>query len=89
MVVKSPKGLKPDKLDDVVLAMLSLGIIDDEIGQKTEIQAETGYDYEALERLHTKGFLAGPPSILSDRPVWLTPKGVRRARKLFREMFCS
>lgn len=84
-----PKEFKPDKLDNAVLAMLSLCILDDEIGSNPGIQADPGFDYEALQRLHAKGYLAARPSISSDRPVWLTPEGARRARELFRKLFCD
>jgi hypothetical protein len=87
--INNNHSLDSEKLDDAVLAMLSLGIIDDEIGSKPGIQAEPGFDYDALERLHAKGFLAAPPHTLSDRPVWLTPEGARHARELFRKMFCN
>ncbi len=88
-IVERPEGLKQAKLDDAVLALLSLCINDNEIGSKPGIQANPGFDYETLKRLHAKGYLASPPSILPDRPVWLTPDGARRARELFRELFCD
>lgn len=88
-IFEEPKGLNPDKLDDAVLAMLSLCITDEEIGNKAGIQADPGFDWNSLERLHKQGFLATPPNILADRPIWLTPEGVRRARELFRKTFCD
>lgn len=87
-VVKEPKGLNHQKLDDAVLAMLSQSICANQKVTGLGIQAEPGLDYGALERLYAAGDLCSPPSILSDRPVWLTPKGVRRAKRLFREIFC-
>jgi len=42
-----------DKVDDVVLALMYLTIHD-------EARAWKGFDWDALNRLHEKGFIAGP-----------------------------
>ena len=76
-----------DKLDDMVLAMLSLCMVLEASGTDQRIQAEPEFDYYALQRLYAKGYLAAPPSTVSGRPVWLTPEGARRARDLFRQTF--
>ena len=84
----SREALDPDKLDDAVLAMLSVFIIDSEIGNRPGIQTVEGYDDEALVRLHRKGYLATYPH-QPINAIWLTPEGARRARELFRQMFCG
>ena len=77
-----------DKVDDAVLAILSLSIIDDEIGERPGIQAEDGFAYESLVRLHKKGYLAAEPHP-PIHAIWLTPDGARRGRELFRKMFSN
>jgi Lar family restriction alleviation protein len=77
-----------DKLDDAVLAILSLCIINDEIAERPGIQAEDGFDYESLVRLHKKGYLATEPHP-PIHAIWLTPEGARRGRELFRKLFSS
>src|SRR6266542_1376824 len=70
-------ALDLDKLDDAVLAMLSLCIINDEIDERPGIQAEDGFDYQSLVRLHKQGYLATKPN-LPIHAIWLTPEGARR-----------
>jgi hypothetical protein len=41
----------PDKIDDAVLALLLLGRHD-------EVRAWKTFDWDAMERLHEKGFIA-------------------------------
>ena len=84
----NPPTPNPDKLDDAVLAMLSVCIIDDEIGNRPGIQTQEGFNYESLIRLHKKGYLATCPHHPINA-IWLTPEGARRARELFRQMFCE
>jgi hypothetical protein len=78
-----------DKFDDAMLAMLSDCILTGKPRRRLGIQADPKFNYQSLQRLRAKGYLAAPPSILADRPIWLTPKGARRAQKLFRQMFCD
>ena len=39
-----PDGLTTEKLDEAILAMLSLNLRDDEIGNRPGIQAEAGFN---------------------------------------------
>ena len=81
------REMSPESIDEVVLALLSLNVVSEDTAQRPGIQAETHLNPEALERLHAKGYLACEPSTLPDRPVWLTPEGLKRSRELFQQMF--
>ena len=71
-----------DKVDEMVLALLSLSAFDeDEWGAR----AWKSHDWDALDRLHAKGFIQDPKS--KAKSVVLTPEGLRRARELFERRF--
>lgn len=67
-----------DKVDDAVLALLYLTLGRDG-------RAWKGFDWEAMDRLHAKGFIDDP--VNKAKSVWLTKEGAERSEKLFREMF--
>jgi hypothetical protein len=67
-----------DKVDDAVQALLFLTLHD-------ETRAWKGHDWDALDRLHRKGFIGNPAS--KAKSVVLTQEGLARSEKLFREMF--
>ena len=46
-------GLDNDKIDDAVLALLCLGWHD-------EARAWKGFDWDAMDRLHEKGYISDP-----------------------------
>ena len=56
-----------DRIDEATLALLFLGIHD-------EIRAWKSFDWAAMERLHTKGFISDPV-------------GLRQSEALFRKLF--
>jgi len=71
-----------DKVDEMVLALLSLTICDqDQYGAR----AWKGHDWEAMNRLHAKGYISDPRS--KAKSVVLTVEGLRRSRELFKKYF--
>jgi hypothetical protein len=70
------------KVDEMVLAMLCLGITDeDDWGARTW----KSHDWDAMDRLHAKGYISDPKS--KAKSVVLSPEGVKRARELFERYF--
>jgi hypothetical protein len=67
-----------DKIDDTVLGFLWLTLHD-------ERRAWKGFDWDALERLYQKGLIANPAN--KAKSVVLSDEGMRRAEKLFHELF--
>jgi len=67
-----------DRIDDVVLALLLLGLHDG-------MRAWKGFDWDALGRLHEKGFISDP--VGKAKSVVFTQKGLERAEALFDETF--
>ena len=70
-----------EKIDEMVLALLSLGTFRD--GPVT--RAWKGFDWDSMDRLHEKGFIHNPKS--KARSVILTEEGERAARELFARHF--
>jgi hypothetical protein len=70
-----------DKVDDAVLALLWLTAHGDQYGWR----AWKGHDWDALDRLHQKGFISDPKS--KAKSVVLTEEGVSESRRLFEELF--
>lgn len=72
----------PDKVDEMVLALLFLTMFDeDEYGAR----AWKGHDWDAMDRLHEKGYISDPKS--KAKSVVVSVKGVKRSRKLFVKYF--
>ena len=72
----------PDKVDDAVLALLFLTAHDvDEFGAR----AWKSHDWDALDRLHAKGYISDPQS--KAKSVVLSPEAFERARMLFDRLF--
>jgi len=67
-----------ERIDDAVLALVFLTLGSDG-------RAWKGFDWEAMDRLHAKGFIADPRN--KAKSVVLTPEGIARSERLFREMF--
>ena len=64
-----------NKVDEMVLALLSLGITDvDEWGAR----AWKSYDWDAMDGLHAEGYISDPKS--KAKSVVLSPEGPKRAR---------
>ena len=67
-----------DKVDDAVLALMFLGIHEEDRTWK-------GFDWGALDRLHEKGMISNPKG--KAKSVWLTEQGRARSEDLFKKMF--
>ena len=72
--------LDEDKIDRAVLALLFLGLHD-------EVRAWKGFDWEALNRLHEKGFISNPRG--KAKSIVFTEEGLLEARQLLEELFSS
>jgi hypothetical protein len=70
-----------DKVDDAVLALLALTMFSD----KYQTRAWKGHDWDALNRLHEKGYIGDPKS--KAKSVSLTEEGKARAEALFGRLF--
>ena len=68
----------PFPVDEAVLALLSLGLHDG-------YRAWKGFDWDAMDRLHEKGFISDPRS--KAKSVVLTEEGLSRSRELFDRLF--
>lgn len=67
-----------DKIDRAVLALLYLGLHDAD-------RAWKGFDWDAMNRLHEKGFISDPRG--KAKSVAFTEDGLIEARRLLQELF--
>lgn len=67
-----------DAIDDAVLALLYLTVHDHN-------RAWKNFDWDALNRLHERGFLANP--VNKAKSVILTDKGLSESERLFKQRF--
>jgi len=71
-----------EKIDEIVLALLGFHAFEeDEYGAR----AWKSYDWDIMDRLHTKGYISDPKS--KAKSVVLTPEGLKRSRELFEQYF--
>lgn len=70
-----------DKVDEIVLALLYLTSFKEKFG----FRAWKGMDWDALDRLHEKGYIGNPKS--KAKSVVLTQEGTRLSEELFRKHF--
>ncbi|HSB09889.1 MAG TPA: DUF6429 family protein [Blastocatellia bacterium] len=70
--------LDDDKIDEAVLALLLLGRHDGD-------RAWKGFDWEAMNRLHEKGFISDPRG--KAKSVVFTEKGLMEAERLLKKLF--
>jgi hypothetical protein len=70
-----------DKVDEAVLALLYLNFFDDHGG----IRAWKGFNWDAMDRLHEKGFISDPKS--KTKSVIVTEEGQKAAEELFARYF--
>ena len=75
----------PDKIDDAVLALLHLTSFGEREGELP--RAWKGHDWDALGRLHAKGYISDP--VGKAKSVVLSEEGARRAEALFVKLFCT
>ena len=66
------------KIDRAVLALLYLGLHDG-------ARAWKGFDWDALNRLHERGFISNPRG--KAKSVVFTEEGLDEARRLLEELF--
>ncbi len=67
-----------DKVDEAVLALLYLTLHD-------EARAWKSFDWEAMNRLHEKGYISNP--IGKAKSVVFTEEGLKEAESLFKKLF--
>lgn len=81
--------MKPnlDKIDDAVLALLHLTSFAEGRGNAKASRAWKGHDWDALGRLHAKGYISDP--VGKAKSVVLSGEGSRRAEELFHRLFCD
>ena len=70
-----------DKVDEAVLALPYLTLCGDKYGAR----AWKSHDWDALDRLHEKGYIDDPKS--KAKSVALTEEGRAKAGELFRKLF--
>jgi Domain of unknown function (DUF6429) len=70
--------LDPEKIDRAVLALLRLGLHED-------IRAWKGFDWDAMNRLHERGFISDP--VGKAKSVAFTDEGLRESERLLEELF--
>lgn len=80
-LVKCTMDIDSDKIDDAVLAVLYLTRCDDKFGAA----AWKSHDWDALNRLHAKGYIGDPVS--KNKSVGLTEEGKVKAEELFWKLF--
>jgi hypothetical protein len=74
-----PMDIDQDKVDQAVLALLSLGRHD---GHRTW----KAFDWEVMGRLHQKGYISDP--VGKAKSVLFTEEGLRESERLFDALFC-
>jgi len=70
--------LDTDKIEDAVLALLHLGLHEND-------RAWKGFDWDALRRLHEKGYIGNP--VGKTKSVVMTEAGRRRSEELLEKLF--
>lgn len=70
--------LDTDKIDEATLALLSLGLHDG-------VRVWKGFDWDALHRLHEKGYITDPRG--QAKSVILTEEGLERSQQLLESLF--
>ena len=78
---KAKMGIDTDKIDEAVLALLYLTSFQDKVGTA----AWKSHDWDAMNRLHEKGYISNPVS--KAKSVRLTEEGTVKAEELFRKLF--
>jgi len=72
--------LDEDKIDEAVLALLFLGLHDG-------MRAWKGFDWDAMNRLHEKGFISNPRG--KAKSVLFTEEGLTQAQRLIDKLFAK
>ena len=66
------------KIDDVVLALLYLGLHD-------HSRAWKSFDFDAMDRLHERDYISDPRG--KAKSVVFTDEGLERSKRLLQELF--
>ena len=74
-----------DKIDEAVLALLYLTCFNDGTRSQPIWRAWKGHDWDALDRLHQKGYISNPAS--KAKSVVFSDEGRREAERLFKKLF--
>ena len=74
-------GYDEEKVDEMVLALLYLTTF----GDRSEVRAWKGLDWDSLNRLHEKGYISDPRG--KAKSVTLSQEGARLSQELFRKHF--
>jgi hypothetical protein len=77
----------PARIDEAVLALLWLTAVTERKAKFKETWAWKGHDWDALGRLHEKGFISDP--VGKAKRVYFTEEGRERSRALFEKLFCT
>ena len=72
------EDIDTNRIDDAVLALLHLG-------RHANGRTWKGFDWDAMNRLHEKGFISDP--IGKAKSVDFTEEGERRSEALFHKLF--
>jgi len=75
--------INENKIDKVVLALLYLSFH----SENEAVRAWKSFDWDAMDRLHQKGFISDPKS--KSKSVLMTEAGQKTAKELFEKYFCS
>lgn len=70
--------LDTNKIDEAVLALLCLG-------QHDGMRAWKGFDWDAMDRLHERGFISDPRG--KAKSVVFTAEGLKEAERLLKSLF--
>jgi len=76
--VKTGMKIDEQRIDEVVLALLHLGLHDG-------CRAWKGFDWDSLNRLHEQGMIEDP--LNKAKSIILTDRGLSEAKRLFEAMF--
>ena len=74
-------NINKERIDDMVLALLYLTTFNDKPG----LRAWKGHDWDALNRLHQKGYISDPAT--KAKSVLLSEAGAKRSQDLFEKYF--
>jgi hypothetical protein len=72
-----------EKVEDMILALLHLTTFE----EKPTLRAWKGHDWDALNRLHQKGYISDPAT--KAKSVLLTDVGAKRSQELFEKYFAK
>jgi uncharacterized protein DUF6429 len=70
-----------DKVDDLVLGLMYLGMF----SERSVRRAWKSFDWDALDRLHEKGYISNPKS--AAKSVVMSDAGAKLAESLFKKHF--